>query len=184
MRTRVGYAGGSTVDPTYRSIGDHTEAIQIDYDPTVVSFERLLEVFWSGHEPCARSWSTQYQAILFHHDEAQRRAAEASRDCIASARGSEVYTEVAAAGRFYRAEDYHQKYYLRSSPVGKSVRELYDSELAFVDSTAVARINGHFGGHLSAAQLAEPMRAEGLAAAAERRLTRVWRADSGGAAAK
>ena len=135
-------------------------------------------MFWSGHEPCRRSRSTQYAAILFYHDETQRRAAEASRDGLAGARGDTVRTELKAAGTFYRAEDYHQKYYLRSSPVGKSVRELLDSELAFVDSTAVARINGHFGGHLSVARLAKSMLGEGLSVEGERRVNRVWRVDA------
>jgi len=177
VRTRVGYAGGTTDSPTYRAIGDHTEALQVDYDPAVISYQQLLDVFWSDHEPCRSSWSKQYKAILFYHDAAQRRVAEASRDRIAKERGEAVQTEVVAAGTFYRAEDYHQKYYLRSSSVGDSVRELFDSEQAFVDSTAVARLNGHFGGHVPVDRLVEPMRRAGLAFEGDRRVNRVWRSE-------
>lgn len=181
VRTRVGYAGGTTESPTYRDIGDHTEALQVDFDPAVISYPQLLEVFWSDHQPCRRAWSTQYKAILFYHDDAQRRAGEASRDRLASERGDRVQTELVSAGTFYRAEDYHQKYYLRSSSVGDPVRELFDSEQAFVDSTAVARLNGHFGGHVPVDGLTESMRRAGLAFEGDRRVSRVWRRESAAA---
>jgi len=69
VRTRVGYTGGSTKNPTYHSLGDHTETVQIDYDPTQISFEELLDVFWDSHRPTQRAWSRQYMAAVFFHNE-------------------------------------------------------------------------------------------------------------------
>jgi len=65
-RTRVGYAGGSTSSPTYRNIGDHTETIQIDYNPKEISHEELLDVFWRSHSPEVKSWSRQYMSASKH----------------------------------------------------------------------------------------------------------------------
>ena len=67
IRTRVGYAGGTTNNPTYRALGDHAETIQVDYDPTQISYEELLEAFWTSHSPTSRPWSRQYASIIFYH---------------------------------------------------------------------------------------------------------------------
>lgn len=69
IRTRVGYAGGSKENPTYYSLGDHSETIQIDYDPTQISYGQLLEVFWNSHNPTYEPWSRQYMSIIFYHSE-------------------------------------------------------------------------------------------------------------------
>ena len=74
IRTRVGYAGGTKKNPAYHNLGDHTETIQIDYDPTKISFEKLLETFWDSHNPAQRSWSRQYMSVHVHHILSQRGA--------------------------------------------------------------------------------------------------------------
>ncbi|MEJ2315296.1 MAG: peptide-methionine (S)-S-oxide reductase [Nitrospirota bacterium] len=76
----MGYAGGRKGNPTYHSLGDHSEAIQIDYDPEKVSYEELLRVFWGGHDPGSQSWSRQYRNILFYHDPKQKELALKSRE--------------------------------------------------------------------------------------------------------
>ena len=76
VRTRVGYAGGTTDNPTYYKIGDHSETIQIDYDPSVISYRQLLDVFWNGHNCTLRSPTRQYMSIVFYHNEQQRQLAE------------------------------------------------------------------------------------------------------------
>ena len=78
VRTRVGYAGGAKKEPTYRSLGDHTEAFQVDYDPSKITFAQLLAMFWDGHEPTDAAYSKQYAAILFVADDEQEAAARAS----------------------------------------------------------------------------------------------------------
>src|SRR5262249_18399740 len=72
VRTRVGYTGGTSKDPTYYSLGDHTETLQIDFDPTVITYEQLLEVFWHTHNPCAQPWSRRYMSTVFYHGESQK----------------------------------------------------------------------------------------------------------------
>ena len=109
----MGYAGGAKENPTYHNLGDHTETLQIDYDPSKVSYEKLLELFWEEHDPTSRSWSRQYKAVVFYHDDDQKRLAIASRDRLAAKLGKTIHTEVLPYSRFYAAEDYHQKYYLR-----------------------------------------------------------------------
>jgi peptide methionine sulfoxide reductase MsrA len=79
VRTRVGYAGGTKANPTYYRLGDHSETIQIDYDPAVISYEQLLDLFWSWHRPDRPAHSTQYASRVFYHSETQRALAEASK---------------------------------------------------------------------------------------------------------
>jgi len=148
VRTRVGYAGGTSADPTYRQIGDHTETIQIDYDPSIISYEQLLDVFWEAHNPHVRSWSKQYQSMVLYHDEAQRQAAEAGAERVAEAQGLAVATVIQPYDRFYLAEFYHQKYTLqRYTDVIRVLRGMYPSESAFIDATIVARLNGYLAGY-------------------------------------
>jgi peptide-methionine (S)-S-oxide reductase len=148
VRTRVGYAGGTTKDPTYHNLGDHSETIQIEYDPEQVSYEELLDVFWSSHDPSTPAWSRQYMSIIFYHDDEQRRLAMETRDRQAAALGSEIVTEIVPAAEFYPAEAYHQKYRLRQTPALMAEFEaIYPDEADFVASTAAARVNSYLGGN-------------------------------------
>jgi peptide-methionine (S)-S-oxide reductase len=128
--TAVGYSGGLTPNPTYEEVCSgrtgHTEAVLVVYDPKVVSYEALLKVFWEGHDPTqgmrqGNDIGTQYRSALYTYDEAQARAAEASRaayQTALSARGlGRITTEIAPAPTFYFAEDYHQQY-LAKNPGG------------------------------------------------------------------
>jgi len=149
VRTRVGYTGGRKDHPTYHDLGDHSEALQVDFDPEVVSYEELLDVFWSSHDPTAGAWSRQYKAALFVDGAAQRTAGEASKARLESRLGERVRTEILPAGPFWAAEDYHQKWYLRRRG-GRWldwVQSIYPEPDAFRDATAAARLNGWFGGN-------------------------------------
>jgi peptide-methionine (S)-S-oxide reductase len=128
--TAVGYAGGVTPNPDYREVCSgrtgHTEAVLVVYDPRVVSYEQLLARFWESHDPTqgmrqGNDVGTQYRSAIYWYDDAQRRAAEASRDqyqAALSARGfGTITTEIAPAPEFYYAEDYHQQY-LAKNPGG------------------------------------------------------------------
>lgn len=144
VRTRVGYAGGQKEKPTYRDLGDHSEAIQIDFDPAVISYGDLLDVFWESHNPSRSSWSPQYASFVFTQDEEQERLARES----AADLGTEVATGIKPLDRFWRAEDYHQKYRLRNSgSVMQVLAPLYLSDREFVDSTVAARLNGLLAGY-------------------------------------
>lgn len=148
LGTLVGYAGGSKGKPSYHLLGDHTETVLVAFDPTVLSYEELAEVFWKEHDPTFGVSTRQYRTVLFHHTEEQRAVAERQRTEWEKRLGAPVRTAVEPAGAFHPAEDYHQKYYLRgrSDLIGE-FRALYPEEADFVSSTAAARLNGYLGGH-------------------------------------
>ncbi len=167
----MGYTGGTTKNPTYHLLGDHTESVEVDYDPVRIGYARLLDVFWASHHPGDRPWTRQYRAVVFYHDEEQRREAVASRDRVAERIHGKVYTEILPAGVFYPAEGYHQKYALRNYPdLEREFRAIYPKEGDFVASTAVARVNGYVAGDGSLAQLSKELWNLGLSPAAGRKL--------------
>ena len=140
----VGYTGGKAKNPTYANIGDHSEAIRIEYDPARVSYESLLDLFWENHSPGDPSYSRQYASFAFYRNEEQRTAALASRERVAARIGGPVYTEIVPASTFYPAEAYHQKYGLRSEKeIMREFKSFYPGDDQFAASTAAARINGY-----------------------------------------
>lgn len=146
--TRVGYTGGKTADPTYRRIGDHTETLEVDFDPKVIGYDKLLKLFFESHNACARPWSSQYMSAIFCNDDEQLRMARAAADQVAKTRGSEVLTRIERAGEFYLAEDYHQKYRLRGQDgIAGELLAIYPKLREFVDSTAATRLNGYLSGY-------------------------------------
>jgi peptide-methionine (S)-S-oxide reductase len=182
LRTRVGYAGGTTPHPTYADIGDHSETVEIEFDPARISYGDLLEVFWEDHDPCSGSYSRQYQASVFHLDDAQRRLALATRDRVAASRRCRITTEVVPAGVFTPAEGYHQKHYLRGErTLLEELRARYPDEQAFVASTAAARVNGYLGGYGTPGQLAAEIGGFGLTERGRRLLEEVVRRNHPGA---
>ena len=128
--TAVGYAGGYTPNPTYEEVCSgrtgHTEAVLVVFDPAVLPLEGVLRLFWENHDPTqgmrqGNDMGTQYRSAVYWANDAQRAAAEASRDMfqaeLARAGYGEVTTEIAAGGPFYYAEPYHQQY-LAKNPNG------------------------------------------------------------------
>jgi len=167
----VGYAGGSSTNPTYSDLGDHSETIQIDYDPAQISYQELLDVFWSSHSPTTRPWSRQYASLIFYHNQEQKRLAEASRDRQAAGLGSPIYTEIVPFIKFHLAETYHQKYRLQQVPaLLREFRAIYPQDDEFVDSTAVARVNGYLGGYGTLAALQAGIDDLGLSPAVQQKL--------------
>lgn len=109
LHTEVGYTGGTSSNPTYHDMGDHTEAVQITFDPHFVSYEHLLEKFWKLHDPTAE-YEHRFRSIIFYVDERQRQIALASKDeCLAELH-EPIATEILPAAKFYRAESYNQHY--------------------------------------------------------------------------
>lgn len=115
-----GYAGGRRPNPTYEQIctgaTGHAEVAQITFDPTLLSFEALLEVFWSTHDPTTlnrqgNDVGTQYRSAIFYHNAAQKEAAEASKAIAQQAFEHPIVTEITPLEVFYPAEDYHQNYF-------------------------------------------------------------------------
>ncbi len=168
----MGYAGGKQENPDYGHIGDHTETVQVDFDPQRITYNELLDIFWQSHKPTSRSWSRQYKNAVFYHDEQQRQAAMASRAAMEKKLGRPVKTDVASLRTFTMAEDYHQKYLLkRSHDLNREMTRIYPIHREFVDSTAVARLNGYAGGNGSKKQLAREIDLLGLTDAGRKALT-------------
>ncbi len=163
VRTRVGYAGGTTPNPTYRNIGDHTECVQIDYDPAVLTYDQVLDRIWAGHNPCLSTGIRQYQYAIFYETDAQQKAIEGSRDRMEEKLGKPVKTQILRLSGFTIAEDYHQKYELRCTEgLIEEFRALYPDAKDLRNSTAAARVNGYIAGRGSKAQLDAEERRLGL----------------------
>lgn len=147
VRTRVGYAGGTTPTPTYHNLGDHTETLQLDYDADATSFEQLLEIFWDTHEPTRPAWSRQYMAAVFFRGDEQEKAARKSRDHQTAKRPGRITTRILPESGFHHAEAYHQKYYLRQAPeLMRELTAIYPRKEDLLASTTAARLNGYLAG--------------------------------------
>ncbi len=129
LDVQSGYAGGHTVNPGYKEVctgrTGHAEVVQIRFDPREISFDELLDVFFTIHDPTTRNRQgmdvgTQYRSAIFYHDEAQRAAAERKIGEIEAAGiwGAPIVTEIAPLGAFYPAEDYHRDYFARNPGQG------------------------------------------------------------------
>lgn len=152
IRTRVGYCGGTTDNPTYKKIGDHTESIEIDYDPKEVSFKELLDSFWNNHDPTAKN-TKQYTSLIFYHDEEQKSIAEKSLMEVQANVKGKIQTQIIPASRFYDAEDYHQKYRLQNCTGLVKAINLKQDQLK--SSHIAARLNGYVVGFGGVAQFDE-----------------------------
>jgi peptide-methionine (S)-S-oxide reductase len=130
VTTAVGYAGGSTPNPTYEEVctgrTGHAEVVLVAFDPSRITYEELLKTFWEAHDPTqgmrqGNDMGTQYRSLIWTTNDEQRAAAEASRDAfqanLTKAGYGAITTEIAPAGEFYYAEDYHQQY-LDKNPNG------------------------------------------------------------------
>jgi peptide-methionine (S)-S-oxide reductase len=130
VSTAVGYAGGNTVDPTYREVCSgatgHAEVVLVEFDPSRLSYANLLKAFWENHDPTqgmrqGADIGTQYRSVIFTFDDRQAALARASRDAyqrsLAAAGRGPITTEIAPAPPFYPAEEYHQRY-LEKNPDG------------------------------------------------------------------
>ena len=125
----VGYMGGNTKNPTYEEVctntTGHAEVLHINYDETVISFEKLLDIFWETHDPTQLNRQgpdrrSQYRSVIFYHDEEQKKTAELSKNTLErSGKFSKpIVTEIVKAPEFYPAEEYHQKYFEKHGNVG------------------------------------------------------------------
>ena len=163
LRTSVGYAGGTKKNPTYYNLGDHSETVQIEYDPEVITYQDLLSVFWASHTPVYPLYSNQYKSVIFYHNEEQRILAQKTLEVEEARIGQNIYTEIVPYTEYYLAEDYHQKYYLRLKPeIAGYYEAVYPDVKDFIASTAVARVNGYLGGYGDLENLKQYYQALGL----------------------
>lgn len=147
-RTRAGYAGGTSLHPTYREMGDHTESIEVDFDPAIISLEELLVHFWKNHYPNRDNYKgRQYISLLCYRGEEQLKAIETVRARMEKELGEGIETEVASFKAFTMAEERHQKYYLKRYPKAlEQLKSIYTEEVELTDATFAARLNGFVKG--------------------------------------
>lgn len=133
LSTAVGYSGGTLINPAYEDVctgqTGHAEVVQVDYDPSQVSYGELLEVFWQIHDPTTLNRQgpdigTQYRSAIFYHSPEQKARAKASRERIEKSGRTKrpIVTEITPASEFYRAEEYHQQYFEKR---GRSAHEIF-----------------------------------------------------------
>jgi len=146
LRTKVGYSGGSKPNPYYRNLGDHVECVSLDYDPTKLSYEKVLDLFWNNHEyGLTTRVKRQYMSLILYHSAEQKAAALKSIKSERVNRVPEVIiTEIAEAGEFYPAEDYHQKYRLQAHT--NFIKKLGLSGENLLTSHVAAKLNGYMVG--------------------------------------
>ncbi len=120
VSTAVGYSGGTSENPTYEDVctgkTGHAEVVEVEYDPFRVSYEELLEMFWDNHDPTTPNRQgpdigTQYRSAIFFHTPEQEAAARASKKKVQGRFKNPIVTEITPASKFYRAEEYHQRYF-------------------------------------------------------------------------
>jgi peptide-methionine (S)-S-oxide reductase len=123
ISTTSGYTGGTAANPTYAQVSagqtGHTEAVEVVYDPSKVSYAALLDFFWHHIDPLTKDaqfcdHGPQYRSAIFYRNDEEKRLAEASKMAVAETLKKPVFTEIAPAGPFYKAEDYHQDYYVKN----------------------------------------------------------------------
>lgn len=168
VRTRTGYAGGSTPNPSYWQLSDYIEAIQVDFIPDTVSYQYLLELFFEMHNPTRPPWKRQYASAVWCHSPQQYKTACRAKAQAIENRGKSIFTEVYQFKEFYLAEKRHQKYQLRQEPeLMHELQMIYPHFLSLIHSTAAARINGYLYGYGSKDQLLKEIGSLGLSEEAQ-----------------
>lgn len=147
-KVESGYSGGSVSNPTYREVCSgltgHAEVIQVTFDPAVISFKEILEIFFTVHDPTTLNrqgadTGTQYRSVIFYHSPEQKTVAEEVKVSMQAVWDDPIVTEIAAFEKFYKAEDYHQNYFndnpnqpycsIVIAPKVKKFREKYQEKL-------------------------------------------------------
>ncbi|KIL37634.1 peptide methionine sulfoxide reductase [Cohnella kolymensis] len=155
VRTRVGYAGGTAANPTYRDMGDHSETVEIDYDPSMISLKEILNVFWSNHNPININGykGKQYMSLILYRDKNQNEPIQQVKQRQEQEKGK-LETRVEPYSGFYLAEDRHQKHYLKRYPNAiEKISTLYPSEEGLTNSTLASRLNGLAKGYTNLEQI-------------------------------
>jgi hypothetical protein len=146
----------------------------VDFDPSVISYGKLLDVFWESHDPRERPRRRQYMSAIFTHNDEQKKLAIGTRSREAARRNGRIYTEILPASRFHLAEAYHQKFALRGkSELLKEYEAIYPSLRDFLASTAVTRVNGYVAGYGTCESLRGEFDGLGLSPAGRKRLEEI-----------
>ncbi|MDD9269275.1 peptide-methionine (S)-S-oxide reductase MsrA [Paenibacillus sp. GCM10023248] len=161
IRTRVGFAGGTTDHPTYRHLGDHSEMVEMDFDSGIVSLETLLNVFWSNHNPLNINdyKGRQYRSLILFRDSTQNDVIQEVKRSIEEQGQGILDTEIAPFTVFYPAEDRHQKYYLKRYPAAvEKLRTILPTDEELTNATLAARLNGLAKGYTNLEKIINEIR--------------------------
>ncbi|XP_054154508.1 peptide methionine sulfoxide reductase MsrA-like [Oppia nitens] len=143
ISTSVGYTGGSTPQPTYRQLGDHTEVVKVVFNDKLITYQELLDIFWSAHDP-TYLFKQQYQSAIYTSDSVQHQLATELLSAKQSQSSKPIVTKIFQLKQYYLAEDYHQKYFLRKHP--EIINELGLTDGQLVDSPVASRLNSYCAG--------------------------------------
>jgi len=152
LKSKVGFAGGKAPKPTYRSMKDHTEAVMLEFDPKIVSFAHLVELFWSAHDPSRPGWGVQYAHKIWYRNEEQKAIVMASKEKL-ERNGTSVKTFVVPFTTWTDAEDYHQKYTLRHH--SNIIKMLRYKDKDIIESHYAMRLNSWLARYGEVSQLDE-----------------------------
>jgi methionine-S-sulfoxide reductase len=167
----VGYAGGTTTDPTYYNLSGSAETVQLDFDPTQVSYEQLVEDFFSFHDATSAPSTGQYRSVIFVNGPEQEATARSVLQRVQAGSRGDVKTQIVPIGDFTLAEDYHQKYALQGdSLLFKELSAIYPNIWDLVNSTAATRVNAFLDGFGTLEQLSSELGDLGLSATAQEKL--------------
>ena len=156
----MGYAGGKKKHPTYQNLGDHTEVIQIQYDPCKISFKQLLSLFWKNHNPSI-SYQKQYWSIILYINEEQKSVAQDFLQLYKKESLATIYTQIIPFEEYHHAESYHQKYILQTHPwiiVAVNVQSAKD----LIQSQICTKLNGFLSSYGTHDELVEVAKTFGL----------------------
>jgi peptide-methionine (S)-S-oxide reductase len=167
----VGYAGGTTANPTYHDLGGAAETVEFDFDPSQVSYEQLVEMFFSFHDATFAPPSSQYRSAIFVNRPEQERIAREVLQRVQAGAKYPIRTQIVPVGTFTLAEDYHQKYALQTDRLlFRELSAIYPDLWNLVDSPAATRINAYLDGYGTNEQLRAELDSLGLSAAGKEHL--------------
>lgn len=176
LRTRVGYSGGRSTNPTYKSSDQHTEVVEIDYDPTQISYEDLVEIFFAKHNETLKPYDVRVKSLIFYRNDEQKRVAERILERIRSEAPEDeyVYTELKSFEVLYLAEDEHQNRSLKLEPsIYNEIKQMYETEENILNSILAAKLNGYIYGYGSPEGALELLEKSGLSEPSRLRLLEV-----------
>lgn len=164
MRTRTGYAGGTTPMPAYRNLGDHTETIEVVFDPEHLSLDQVMRLFWRKHHPNRPPYKgRQYISLLRYKNQEHKGVIEAVKAEFEQELGVRIETDIAPLSQFTPAEERHQKYDLKRFPrVLEQLQDLFPKIEMLHDSTFAARLNGLAKGASNRSELVEEISGWGI----------------------
>lgn len=167
----MGYEGGTSTNPTYHDLAGAAETVQVDFDPARVSYEELVEKFFTFHDATLAPATGQYRTAIFAGDSEQERVARLAMERQQAKTERPIRTQIVSGATFYLAEDYHQKYALQGySLLAVEYRAMYPDLWDMVDSTAATRVNAYLYGQGSAEQLQAELDSLGLSEAGKESL--------------